>query len=76
MRCTSVRKMTEPRVSAEVIAEPLGFTKKSIYTWVAEKDFQVHRVGRLWKHTVTEVVDWVRSSGTDKTTKPSKKGGR
>lgn len=52
--------MTEPWVSADVIAEHLGVTKDSIYTWIATRDMPAHRVGRLWKFKVTEVDSWVR----------------
>lgn len=73
---TSVWTVTEPWVSADVIAEHLGVTKDSVYTWIAKKDMPAHRVGRLWKFKVTEVDDWVRSSGANEAAKPSKKGAR
>lgn len=73
---TRVRTVTEPWVSADVIAGYLGVTKDSIYTWIAKKDMPAHRVGRLWKFKVTEVDEWVRSSGADETAKPPKKGAR
>lgn len=59
--------MTEPWVSADVIAEHLGVTKDSIYAWIAKKDMPAHRVGRLWKFRVTEVDAWVRRDGADGT---------
>ena len=62
--------MTEPWVSADVIAEHLGVTKDSIYAWSAKKGMPAHRVGRLWKFQVTEVDDWVRSNGADDTAGP------
>ncbi|MGN7157460.1 helix-turn-helix domain-containing protein [Dietzia cercidiphylli] len=55
--------MTEPWVSADVIAEHLGVTKDSIYGWIANKSMPAHRVGRLWKFKVTEVDAWVRDDG-------------
>jgi excisionase family DNA binding protein len=73
---TNVRGVTEPWVSADAIADHLGVTKDSVYTWISKKDMPAHRVGRLWKFKVTEVDDWVRSSGADETAKPSKKGAR
>ncbi len=57
--------MAEPWVSADVIAEHLGVTKDSIYTWIAAKGMPAHRVGRLWKFKVTEVDAWVRRDGAD-----------
>lgn len=59
-------------MSAEVIANHLGVTKDSVYTWISKRDMPAHRVGRLWKFKVTEVDDWVRSSGADETAHPSK----
>ena len=59
--------MTEPWVSAHVIAEHLGVTKDSIYAWIAKKDMPAHRVGRLWKFKVTEVDAWVRRDGANET---------
>lgn len=73
---TRVERVTERWVSADVIAEHLGVTKDSIYTWIAKRDMPAHRVGRLWKFKVTEIDDWVRSSGPDETGKPPKKGAR
>lgn len=57
--------MTEPWVSADVIADHLGVTKDSIYAWIAKKDMPAHRVGRLWKLKVTEVDAWVRRDGAN-----------
>jgi len=54
-------------VSADAIAEHLGVTKDSIYTWIATKDMPAHRVGRLWKFQVSEVDAWVRRDGADET---------
>ena len=71
-----MHSVTEPWVSADVIAEHLGVTKDSIYTWIAKKDMPAHRVGRLWKFQVTEVDDWVRNSGADETSRPSTKEAR
>lgn len=63
-------------MSAGAIAEHLGVTKDSVYTWIAKKDMPAHRVGRLWKFKVTEVDEWVRSEGADQTAKPFKRRGR
>ena len=74
MRCTTVRRVIEPRVPAETTAEYLGVTKDSVYNWIAKKDMPAHRVGRLWKFKVTKIDDWVRSSSADETARPSKPG--
>ena len=71
MGCTNVRGVTEPWVSADVIAEHLGVTKDSIYTWIAKKDMPAHRVGRLWKFKKHQVDAWVEAGGA---TEPNVKG--
>ena len=68
--------MTEHWVSADAIAEHLGVTKDSIYTWIAKKDMPAHRAGRLWKFKVTEVDEWVRNSGADEASEFPKKEDR
>lgn len=55
--------MAEPWLSATEIAQHLGVTQDTVYSWIAEKDMPSHRVGRLWKFQVTEVDEWVRSGG-------------
>lgn len=57
--------MNEPWVSADAIAEHLGVTKDSVYTWIAKRNMPAHRVGRLWKFQVSEVDAWVRDKGAD-----------
>lgn len=59
--------MTEPWVSADVIAEHLGVSKDSIYAWIVKKGIPAHRVGRLWKFRITEVDIWVGRDGADET---------
>ena len=62
---TSLVRVSEPWVSAEAIAEHLGVTKDSVYTWIATRAMPAHRVGRLWKFQVTEVDAWVRGADAD-----------
>lgn len=57
--------VTEPWVSADAIAEHLGVTKDSVYSWIATKEMPAHRVGRLWKFKVSEVDAWVRADRAD-----------
>jgi len=57
--------VNEPWVSADAIAEHLGVTKDSVYTWIAKRNMPAHRVGRLWKFQVSEVDAWVRDKGAD-----------
>ena len=68
----NVRRVTEPWVSADVIAKHLGVPKDSIYAWIAKKGMPAHRVGRLWKFRVTEVDAWV-CGDVDRTAEPPNK---
>jgi excisionase family DNA binding protein len=64
-----VCRVSEPWVSAEVIAQHLGVTKDSVYSWIARRGMPAHRVGRLWKFQISEVDTWVRSGGADEAPK-------
>jgi excisionase family DNA binding protein len=55
--------MTEAWLSVEDIAQHLGVSKDTVYTWVAQKGMPAHKVGRLWKFQASEIDDWVRSDG-------------
>lgn len=55
--------MPEPWLSADDIAAHLGVTKDTVYSWINEKQMPASKVGRLWKFQVSEVDNWVRSSG-------------
>lgn len=55
--------MSEPWLSVEGIAEHLGVSKDTVYTWVANKGMPAHKVGRLWKFQASEIDHWVRSGG-------------
>ena len=50
-------------LSVDEIAEYLGVTRDTIYTWVADKGLPGHKVGRLWKFKRDEVDGWVRMGG-------------
>jgi len=54
---------TEAWLSVEDIAQHLGVSKDTVYTWVANKGMPAHKVGRLWKFQASEIDDWVRSGG-------------
>jgi excisionase family DNA binding protein len=58
--------MTEPWLSVEQITEHLGVKRDSIYRWIDRKGLPAHRVGRLWKFKASEVDEWVRAGGSDK----------
>jgi excisionase family DNA binding protein len=50
-------------LSVDEIAEYLGVTRDTIYTWVADKGLPGHKVGRLWKFKRDAVDGWVRGGG-------------
>lgn len=49
--------------SSDEIAEYLGVSKDTVYTWVSSKGMPGHRVGRFWKFKKDEIDDWVRAGG-------------
>jgi len=56
--------MMEDRwLSVEEIAEYLGVSKDTVYSWVTTKKMPAHRVGRLWKFKKDAVDAWVESGG-------------
>jgi excisionase family DNA binding protein len=63
---------TEERwLSVDEIAEYLGISKDTVYTWITSKGMPSHKMGRLWKFKRDEVDVWVRSGGAaEKTDKP------
>lgn len=61
-------------MSADEIAEHLGVTKDSVYTWIAKRKMPAHRVGRLWKFQLSEVDAWVRAKGADESSRKDEDG--
>ena len=56
--------MADRWLSVDEIAEHLGVSKDTVYTWVNERGMPGHKVGRLWKFKVDEVDGWVRIGGS------------
>lgn len=52
-------------VGIKDVASHLRVAKESIYRWVESKRFPAHRVGRLLRFKLSEVDDWVTTSGGD-----------
>jgi len=52
-------------VGIEEVAAHLRVAKESIYRWVDSKGFPAHRVGRLLRFKLSEVDEWVTTSGGD-----------
>ena len=51
--------MSERWLSVEEIAEHLGISKDTVYTWISKQQMPAHKVGRLWKFKMVEVDNWV-----------------
>lgn len=50
-------------VGVAEVAAHLQVAKESIYRWIESKDFPAHRVGRLLRFKLSEVDEWVTTSG-------------
>ena len=53
----------ESWVGIAEVAAHLSVARDSIYRWVEAKDFPAHRVGRLLRFRLSEVDEWVKTSG-------------
>lgn len=56
--------MSERWLSVEEIAEHLGISKDTVYTWILKHQMLAHKVGRLWKFKAVEVDNWVLEGAT------------
>ena len=52
--------MEDRWLSVEEIAQYLGVSKDTVYTWISRKKMPAHKIGRLWKFNKDEVDTWVR----------------
>nr|WP_319396593.1 helix-turn-helix domain-containing protein [uncultured Desulfobacter sp.] len=52
--------MEDRWLSVEEIAQYLGISKDTVYTWINKKKMPAHKIGRLWKFKKDEVDTWVR----------------
>ena len=57
--------MVDRWLSVDEIAEYLGISKDTVYTWVTNKDMPGHKAGRLWKFKTSEIDEWIRGGGAD-----------
>ena len=55
--------MDDRWLSVDEIAEYLGVSKDTVYTWVTGKGMPGHKVGRFWKFKKEDVAAWVREGG-------------
>ena len=55
--------MVDRWLSVEEVADYLGVSKDTMYTWVTIKNMLGYRVGRFWKFKREDVDHWVREGG-------------
>ena len=60
--------MTDRWMSVEEIAEYLGVSKDTVYSWLTNKGMPGHKVGRFWKFKRADVDTWVREGGAASST--------
>lgn len=69
--------MDDRWLSVDEIAEYLGVTRETIYTWVASKEMPGHKVGRYWKFKRGAVDEWVEAgSASSEPVRQDNDGGR
>lgn len=55
--------MEDRWLSVEEIAQYLGISKDTVYTWINKKKMPAHKTGRLWKFKKEQVDAWVEAGG-------------
>lgn len=55
--------MTDRWLSVDEVAEYLGVSRDTVYTWVTNKGMPGYKVGRFWKFKSDDVDNWVRDGG-------------
>ena len=55
--------MVDRWLAVDEIAEYLGISKDTVYTWVTTGNMPGHKVGRLWKFKRPEIDKWIRTGG-------------
>ena len=55
--------MNDRWMSVDEIAEYLGVSKDTVYTWVTKKSMPGYKVGRFWKFKKEDVDRWIRAGG-------------
>ncbi len=53
------------------VAEHLGVSKYTVYSWLTNKGMPGHKVGRFWKFKQADVDAWVRAGGAASSTDES-----
>jgi len=57
--------MEDRWLSVEEIAQYLGISKDTVYTWINSKKMPAHKIGRLWKFKRDEIDEWIRSGSAN-----------
>lgn len=52
--------MDDRWLNVDEIAEYLGVSRDTVYSWIGARQMPAHKVGRLWKFKRQEVDFWVR----------------
>lgn len=60
--------MEDRWLSVDEMADYLGVSKDTVYTWVNDKGMPGFKVGRFWKFERDDVDAWVRAGGAASTT--------
>ena len=55
----------EPWVGVDDVAKHLGVARDSVYRWIERRGLPAHKIGRLWKFSLSEVDAWVRAGGAN-----------
>ena len=55
--------MEDRWLSVDEIAEYIGISRDTIYSWLRENKIPGHRAGHLWKFKRAEVDQWLRAGG-------------
>ena len=50
-------------VDVATVAAHLSVNKDSVYRWVHQQGFPAHRIGRLLRFRLSEVDEWVKTTG-------------
>jgi len=55
----------EKWVTLKEVQAYLGIGRETVLQWIAKRNMPAYKVGRLWKFKISEIDEWVRSSGVD-----------
>jgi excisionase family DNA binding protein len=66
--------MDDRWLSVDEVAEYLGVSKETVYTWVTAKGMPGYKVGRFWKFKRDDVDSWVRAGGAASASDPDVEG--